>query len=144
MANVRDLIESLASRADIEISCETDGKTIRLHSLKLALASPVLADLMDNTMDDGIMAAKRQRASNVTTGWEGGSTTGGGAPLPKLKVIKTTTNWDAGFSLLQSLIGRSPGLTHGKCVNEPICQAICMTFSLASDSTLAPWDPSSF
>ena len=65
---------SISIRSDLELLC-SDGKAIKVHSLKLALASPVLGALTD-LMEDQIMTARRQR---MTEGQ-------GQAPMPQIKV----------------------------------------------------------
>ena len=53
------LLDALADKSDIELLLD-DGRSIRVHSLKLAMASSVLSDLMD-VMEEQIISSKRQR-----------------------------------------------------------------------------------
>ena len=54
------LCDALSIRSDLELLC-SDGKAIKVHSQKLALASPVLGDLMDLMEDQIADTRKRQR-----------------------------------------------------------------------------------
>ena len=53
------LLESLSRRSDLSLVL-SDDKTIDVHSQKLALASPMLGEMMD-VMEDDLASAKRQK-----------------------------------------------------------------------------------
>ena len=71
------LCDALSIRSDLELLC-SDGKAIKVHSLKLALASPVLGELVDVMEDQILDARKEQRTSS--------NQEGGASLLPQIKV----------------------------------------------------------
>ena len=56
------LLEALSRRSDLALVL-SDVRTIEVHSQKLALASPMLGEMMD-VLEDDLAAAKRQKKGN--------------------------------------------------------------------------------
>ena len=75
---MKQLCDTISIRSDLELLC-SDGKSINVHSMKLALASPVLGELMDLMDDQIISEAKRQRMDELKQ-------RAGGQRSPQLKV----------------------------------------------------------
>ena len=51
---------AIEHRSDLELRFEC-GQSVRVHSIKLSLASSVLRDLFDDVIDEQIETAKRRR-----------------------------------------------------------------------------------
>ena len=57
--HVQRVTEAISDRSDLELVL-SDGRSIKVHSEKLSMASSVLRDLMD-VMEEQLISFKRQR-----------------------------------------------------------------------------------